>query len=350
MNAKHPQMLQRVTAACVLFAFGLALVQPPPAAAQDSDADYDQLVADALAEYRAKHYLEARALFARAHELRPSARTLRGLGQAAFGAQLYSNAIVDLNTALGSDVNKLTPKMRREVEQTIGRAREYCGRFWVTLDPPDAELTVDGNHPVFDKDGALLLDVGLRRVRVSVPGKADRETSLQVTGGEEKNLAFSVAMEAKPPEDPVPTIAEGPPVQAPPPDIHLDLNKPQSQPPSEPKPFPWLAVGAFGLSGIGIGVGLWKWQERNSRIKSWKQQGCTTNPNDPICSWFQSKWQAATTWEIVSFSLAGAFAATGVVLLVLNGTDDDEQEFVPETTTNLACGPMGVGLTCQLRM
>ncbi|MEY4512912.1 MAG: hypothetical protein RLZZ450_5034 [Pseudomonadota bacterium] len=45
---------------------------------------YRETIAEALIEYEAHNYLEARTLFERAHKLYPNARTLRGLAVVAF--------------------------------------------------------------------------------------------------------------------------------------------------------------------------------------------------------------------------------------------------------------------------
>jgi hypothetical protein len=312
--------------------------------ARADEIGYEQLVRDALSEFRAGRYLESHALFQQAHELKPSARTLRGMGQAAFGAKSYAQAIVDLTAALASDTNPLTPKMQREAEATIARARNYTGRFRVTLDPPDAELTVDGGRPVYDADGALLLDVGLRQVAVRAPGRADRESTLQVAGGEERPLSLSVSLAATPTDrDPLAGVDTSTP-----PDLRerqLEPTRPLPEPKEVERPFPWLALGAFGLSAAGIAGGIASLQLRNSHISSWNAHNCPADPDTPDCHFWRDGWETATTWEIISFGLAGAFAATGVLLLVIHGNSDTESE------TAITCGPSGlVGVSCQMRM
>jgi hypothetical protein len=310
--------------------------------ARADEIGYERLVRDALSEFRAGRYLESHALFRQAHELKPSARTLRGMGQAAFGAKSYAQAIVDLTAALASEVNPLTSKMQREAEETISRARNYTGRFRVALDPPDAELTVDGGRPVHDADGALLLDVGLRQVAVRAEGRADRESTIQVVGGEERTLSLSVSLAATPSDrDPLAGVDTSTP-----PDLRerqLEPTRPVPAVEKDERPFPWLAVGAFGLSAAGVAAGIATLQIRNTHIVAWNNADCPHNPDSPDCNWRRDSWETATTWEIISFSLAGAFAATGVVLLVIHDDDDTE--------TALTCGPNGlVGLACQMRM
>ena len=50
------------------------------------------LIGDAVAEYDAGHFQEARALFRQAHEKSPTARTLRGIGMCSFELRDYVEA------------------------------------------------------------------------------------------------------------------------------------------------------------------------------------------------------------------------------------------------------------------
>jgi hypothetical protein len=308
------------------------------------DGEYERLVKDALSEFAARHYLESRALFLQAHELKPSARTLRGLGQAAFGAKLYGQTIVDLQGALESGINPLPPTMRREVERTIQRARSYVGRFKLTLNPPDSQVVVDGGQPVFDRDGALLLDTGERQVVVRAKDRVERETMLRVAGGEEKTLDLSVSLAATLSDrDPIPQPTPEPSHELPTRSIQLETApRTPPEPPSEAGSFPWLAVGAFGAAAISGGIGIWQWQHRNARITSWNVSACSLMTDEPACQSLNAGWHRATTAGIIAFSLAGAFGATGIVLLAVRST--------PHADVALACTPLGIGVGCQLRM
>src|SRR6188508_389327 len=77
------------------------LVLPGGASAQAADdAAYRASVDEAVAEFSAGHWEEARTLFKRAHERQPNARTLRGMGMAAFEMRMYVTAIRELEAAL----------------------------------------------------------------------------------------------------------------------------------------------------------------------------------------------------------------------------------------------------------
>src|SRR5262245_2196729 len=108
----------------------LSLSLPHTAAAQarggsSEDAEYRQVVEEALAEFNRGNWEEAAALFERAHRLNPSARTLRGMGLTAYEARRYVDATRHLSEALTETRRPLTPAQREEVTQTLDRARRF---------------------------------------------------------------------------------------------------------------------------------------------------------------------------------------------------------------------------------
>src|SRR6266704_960888 len=78
-----------------------AFAAPGPAVQEPSEsAQYRALLEEAVTEYDARHYEEARALFRRAHEVSPNARTLRGIGMASFELREYIEALRSLEGSL----------------------------------------------------------------------------------------------------------------------------------------------------------------------------------------------------------------------------------------------------------
>lgn len=94
-------------------------VTPVPAVAtaptdppKDVQATYRGVVMHAVSEFDAGRSAEARALFLRAHELWPSARTLRTLGMTAFDLRMYPRALEELQGAL-DDARRPLPDDQR---------------------------------------------------------------------------------------------------------------------------------------------------------------------------------------------------------------------------------------------
>jgi tetratricopeptide (TPR) repeat protein len=171
------------TSALVLGALPRAAAQLDPAGAQEPDAGdptgaYTQLVTRAVAAFDAERYLEARERMTRAHQLSPSARTLRGMGLAAFQAQHYSLAGIDFERALAESRNPLTDEQRGEIERLQLEASSRTARYRMTGQQPGAVIRIDQEPPVMDLAGFLVLDAG------------DHTLSTQPAGGDERTMVI----------------------------------------------------------------------------------------------------------------------------------------------------------------
>src|SRR6185295_14720316 len=87
-------------AACMLVAPAVARGAADHEAPESGDQAARALLARAIAEYDAGRFLEARALFRRAQQESPSARTLRGIGMASFELRDYVAASRALGMSL----------------------------------------------------------------------------------------------------------------------------------------------------------------------------------------------------------------------------------------------------------
>jgi hypothetical protein len=167
----------------------LAPLSPLRASAQDDD--YERLIEEALAEYEGGRYEEARALFARAHHVHPSARTLRGMGMAAYEVRDYVASVRALSASLADPRLPLTPELRTQVEQLLERARRFVGRYRVRLRPEGAALIVDGTERTLDAPDVLLLGAGQHTIEGRCERCATRTISVVVRGGEDEELTLS---------------------------------------------------------------------------------------------------------------------------------------------------------------
>lgn len=103
--------------------------------AQSGTAECREYVDNALREYRVGNFSEAKALFAQAHAVAPSARRFRGLGTCAFELRSYVEAIEWFEQSLNSSERPLTPEMRTEIEGMLRRARAFITRIRVSVEP-----------------------------------------------------------------------------------------------------------------------------------------------------------------------------------------------------------------------
>ena len=83
-----------------------------------SDA-YARAIAAAVEAYNRDDFVSARHHFARAHELRPSARTWRGLGTTAFELKSFEDAARELTFALEDRRSALPSELRADTELTL---------------------------------------------------------------------------------------------------------------------------------------------------------------------------------------------------------------------------------------
>ena len=169
----------------------------PPAAVPSSeppgrlDADaYAQLIDSGVAEFESGRWAEARLLFERAHLLRPSARTLRALGMSDFNQHSYARALCELEAALASTEQPLDATMRSQVELLVRRAKPLVGRFTIEHTPASASLSADGQAPVRDLAGRLLLDIGQHTLALRATGHGPLQRTLEVHGGENAALTL----------------------------------------------------------------------------------------------------------------------------------------------------------------
>jgi hypothetical protein len=168
---------------CVLGATsGAAAQRAPKHSAAQADSSYEVLIREALAEFNALNYAEARALFERAHALRPNARTLRGLGITAFELKRYVQAVHELEAALAEPRTPLTPTQHTEVEGLIVKARRFVGKVKLDVTPSDATVLVDG-QPVEGTE--VVLDLGEHQLSVRAEGYRDETIKLVIDGGED---------------------------------------------------------------------------------------------------------------------------------------------------------------------
>ena len=137
--------------------------------AELEDPAYRTAIDRAILEFRLNNWAEAAAFFQRAHELQPSARTLRGMGMAAYEGRHYVDALRNFRAALNDSRKRLTEQQRREVQQWIEQASAFTARLQVNVEPPHAALRLDGQSTPLNDDGSLTLDPGPHELSFSAP-------------------------------------------------------------------------------------------------------------------------------------------------------------------------------------
>ncbi|HEX5661315.1 MAG TPA: hypothetical protein VFX59_29200 [Polyangiales bacterium] len=161
---------------------------PVHAQEEAGSSEYRALIDQALSEFGHKNWPEARVLFRRAHELNPNARTLRGIGMTSYEMRDYVAAVLQLSAALEERRQPLTDAQRKEVEQLLARSRTFVGAYTLTVEPEQAQVTLDGAALVHDAAGRVLVPFGEHTLHASAPDYLADDTKLSVQGGEQKEL------------------------------------------------------------------------------------------------------------------------------------------------------------------
>lgn len=153
-----------------------------------SHPDYDAHVERALSAYEEGRYAEARTAFRQAHELAPTAKTLRTIGMCSFNLGDYLDALVNLEAALVEPRKPLSPAQRSQVEDLVAKSQTHVGRFKLRVSPEDATLWVDDAPATRLGSGELLLEPGRHELRAQAAGYRAGRTTLQVDGGDRTTL------------------------------------------------------------------------------------------------------------------------------------------------------------------
>lgn len=159
---------------------------------------YRELVDEALREYDAGNFHEARALFVRAHEKLPNARTLRGIGKAEFELRNYPASLAALESALRSPMRPLDGKLRVDAEQLLARARSFVGELKVEARPAYTELLLDGVPTTLSADQRLFVKMGEHVLDARAPGHLPEKRRLTVRGGETETVVILFRPTAEP--------------------------------------------------------------------------------------------------------------------------------------------------------
>ena len=208
----------------------------PSATEATSREAYERAIDRALDEHERGHFQEAREHFRAAHELMPSARTLRGLGKVEFELRNYGEAVRLLTAALASDVKPLGPELREEVTRVLDRARAYVGEVHVDVQPGSASVSVDGVTVASGPQAALALLVGDHILEFRATGRLPERRRIHVRGGEQVNIQVVLAA----PELTAHSRAS------------LDERRPNG-PPAYKKWWVWTLVGAVA-AGAATGI------------------------------------------------------------------------------------------------
>ena len=312
-----------VTTVTIFAMFAFAFSPSLASAEEDSDAkveaEYQQLIADALSEYERGSWEESAALFQRAHDLRPSARTLRGLGLAVFEARQYPESIHYLSGALTDTRRPLTQKQREEVESTLNRARMFVGYVKLVIEPSDAHVVINGRDVQPTDNGEVITNLGWLDVEVRADGYDAQTRRLRMNAGEHQVFRARltpygqasatnvgpVAQEQEAAAAPIPAQAD--------PVAPLGASEPSSNPVGTWK---WVTAGA---AVVALGVGATMLVIQKSEAPAYTAECVNASLAADDCDSRKARLGGVLwTGSIVGLAVGGGLAVTSVVLFALD--------------------------------
>src|SRR5687767_11577462 len=157
-------------------------------------SDYEVALSEALAAHARWDYVQARIFMERAHQIEPSARTLRGLGIVAFAQGRHLEAIRYLESALASGDKPLPAELRSAVEELLGHAWGQVGRYELLLDPEGGDLLIDRRPLNLYAPHTVVLLPGNHVLTARAPARAPYELTLTVKPGERRTIHVVLAV------------------------------------------------------------------------------------------------------------------------------------------------------------
>lgn len=183
--------------------------RPQPTQPLDTQ-EYAAAIKTGVDEFQRGNYPEARVAFEKAHAISPNARTLRGIGMAAFEARDYVEAILFLRQALDNQVRALSGTMRSDTESTYGQALDYVWRGTLRLSPATAAVSVDGHEPQFSgPEPLLLLNPGTHELVVHADGYESKTLRVRAKAGRTGVIELDLVPLSKPRQEPLLTRQPG---------------------------------------------------------------------------------------------------------------------------------------------
>jgi len=293
----------------------------PAASAAPVQLSYDQTIERALSEYRLGNWDEAGALFVQAHALKPSARTLRGMGLSEFENRKYVLALVHCTAALADLRNPLNAEQRTELESVIARASEFVARVTLALAPPSAQVTVDGVAPYRDAAGNVLLDPGPHELVVS-DGRLSERRRLEALSGQQ--IALAITLRAEPG-----TQIAGPAAH----DTKDDGRVPAAR---------ILTYAGFAVLGVGLAVGTTAGvivlDKAGDLEDACAGDVCPAEQREDL-----EQSQDLALVSNIAFAVAGAGAAAAVAGLLWEHTGSDDGDSDSERV-RVSVSPFGAAL------
>ncbi|APR82009.1 Dihydrolipoamide acetyltransferase [Minicystis rosea] len=162
------------------------------AAAPPAD-DYAKIVDDARKAAKANKWEDARALFAKAYELKPGWRLAGELGRAELGVAKYRDAAEHLAIAYREKTDNLPEEEKKGIEEALAQALAQVGVLRINVRPKGAEIVVAGKAVgTAPLSGPIFVDPGPVLVEARLEGYFGLRTTKTLAAGTEETVDLSL--------------------------------------------------------------------------------------------------------------------------------------------------------------
>ena len=290
---------------------------------EEPPAEYMELIQEAVTESAAQRWVEAHGLFREAQQVFPNARALRGIGMTAFELRDYVGAYLGLSAALAETRRALDFEQRAQVEALLRRVNGLIARYTVAHLGEAATVNVDGVRQTL-QDGYVLMTVGEHRVIVSLPDGRRATGSWIVRGGEEGPLPIEPPSVDIQPE----AVAEAATVHERSPAPVTTEREPAS---GVGRTVGWVSLGS-GVALVVAGAALVRVGRTDVDFLETADDGTVWEDVERLYERSPRFIRGGTAMLV----LGGAAAATGLVLVLRGGDQEDQDDRDGEEASSAA--------------
>lgn len=308
-----------------------------------NETEYQRIIKEGIIEYNAAHFDEARRLFEEAHAIKPSARTLRGIGMVAFGARNYVKAIEALEESLVDKRHPLTDKMREHATTLLKKAKLYIASYTLYIEPAGTELklTLDGNLANLPVDGILRVNPGKHQLIISATGYETEIRQIDAVSGMSREIKVQLVPIGTPNGDGMAHPVEGADGQQIP-NERATVGEDTADTTSIYGTLGWIGAS---VSALSLGGGIAALVVRNNKADEWYGESCDAGSSaNERCIDLENAVREAETFIVLGFTAAGIFAGAAVVFFILDSEQSAQQQAMG---CNIGTGMKGI--SCQIR-
>lgn len=289
--------------------------------------------------FKSGKYIEASDAFRQAQATRPTWKLYYNIGQCEASAKRYGLALEAFESYLVEGGDEVPDDRREYVVSEIGRIQPLIGVLNVQA-PGGTEVLVDGAlRATMPLAGPVRLAVGRHEVVLKKGDETLLAKTVNVAGGMTTTVEYvMIETPATPTPQPEPaaeTPASPEPAEAPPVQSGSRLGM-----------LGWVGIGVGAAAGLtGVITGSLALSRRNELEDNCPQpEACAPEHRDLK----ESADNLALVTDIL-IPVGVAFAATGVVLLILNRSGEKEQSDGVDVGIAPWAGPRTAGLTVEGR-